>query len=119
MTRGHPKKLPAVFFRSDIGTEPVRDWLVGPDLTDADRRVIGVDIATVEFGWPIGMPTCRAMGRGLFEVRSHLPQGRIARVLFSVHEGRMVLLHGFIKKASKTPADDLTIAQSRKKDIER
>ncbi len=114
-----PKKLPAVFFRTDSGAEPVREWLVGPELTNLDRRAVGIDIATVEFGWPVGMPTCRALGQGLFEVRSHLPQGRIARVVFCVHGGRMVLLHGFIKKTRKTPVDDLDIARTRKKDIER
>jgi len=58
-----PKKIPAFFFQTSAGTEPVRDWL--KDLDDDDRRVIGEDIATVEYGWPVGMPTCRSLGDGL------------------------------------------------------
>ena len=64
------KKLPARFYRSETGTEPVREWLTS--LPKADRRMLGVDIATVEYGWPVGMPTCRPLGRGLWEVRSSL-----------------------------------------------
>ena len=63
------------------------------------------------------MPLCRALGKGLWEVRSELTQGRIARVLFSIHEGRMVLLHAFIKKTQKTPDTDLKLAMKRKKEI--
>jgi phage-related protein len=63
------------------------------------------------------MPLCRAMGKGLWEVRSDLTGGRIARVLFCIHEGRMVLLHAFIKKTQKTPDTDLELAVKRKKEI--
>lgn len=110
-----PKKIAAVFYATERGAEPVRDWLQGLDVQD--RRVIGFDIATVEFGWPIGMPVCRPMGDGLFEVRSNLPGGRIARVLFCTGAGQLVLLHGFIKKAQKTPKADLDLARTRKKEI--
>lgn len=109
------KKLRAVFFRTESGTEPVRDWLKG--LSKRERVLIGVDLKTVEFGWPIGMPTCRAMGGGLFEVRTNLP-GRIARVLFCVDKGRMFLLHGFIKKSQRTPKADLELALRRKRNLE-
>jgi len=71
----------------------------------------------VEFSWPIGMPLCRALGNGLWEVRSELTQGRIARVLFCIHKGRMVLLHGFVKKTQKTPDADLNLAVKRKKEF--
>ena len=86
-------------------------------LDRADRKIIGEDIKDVEFSWPIGMPLCRALGKGLWEVRSDLSQGRIARVLFCVHGGRMVLLHGFIKKTQKTPVTELELALKRKKEI--
>jgi len=80
-----------------------------------DRKQIGVDIKTVEFGWPIGMPLCRPMGDGLYEVRSSLTQNRIARVLFYIDaRGRMVLLHSFIKKTRKTPPADLELARKNK-----
>src|SRR5271168_2586033 len=74
------KRLPASFYRSDSGREPVREWLKG--LEPEDRKAIGEDIKDVEFSWPIGMPLVRSLGRGLWEVRSSLPRGRIARVLF-------------------------------------
>ncbi|HEX8392487.1 MAG TPA: type II toxin-antitoxin system RelE/ParE family toxin [Longimicrobium sp.] len=111
------KKVPASFWRSNTGTEPVRDWLTGLD--KEDRRIIGTDIATVEFGWPVGMPTCRPMGDGLFEIRSNLTDKRIARVLFCFTQGRMVLLHGFVKKTQKTPDEDLELARRRKREVER
>ncbi|MEL6263374.1 MAG: type II toxin-antitoxin system RelE/ParE family toxin [Cyanobacteria bacterium J06626_6] len=84
----------------------------------ADRKTIGVDIKTVEFGWPVGMPTCRPMGKGLYEVRSSLSGNRIARVLFCIYDGQMILLHGFIKKSKKTPKQDLDLALDRKKKVE-
>ncbi len=109
------KRIRAVFYRTEAGSEPVRKWLRG--VAKEDRRLIGEDIKTVELGWPIGMPTCRPMGRGIFEVRSNLSQRRIARVLFSTEDDRMFLLHGFIKKAKKTPKPDLDLAMDRKRKL--
>ena len=91
----------------------MRDWLKG--LTQEDRKRIGEDIKTVEFGWPIGMPVCKPMGGGVYEVRTSLAQNRIARVLFYIdRKSRMVLLHGFIKKTQKTPDEDLELARRNK-----
>lgn len=109
------KKLQAVFYRTGHGTQPVRDFLLG--LSREDRRIIGTDIATVEFGWPVGKPTCAPLGSGLWEVRSSLTTNRIARVIFMLHEGQMVLLHGFIKKTQKTPQSDLDLARKRMKEV--
>jgi phage-related protein len=111
------KIIPAAFYCTETGTEPVREWLKG--LSVEDRRIIGTDIRTVEFGWPVGMPVCRPMGHGLFEVRVTLTGKRIARILFCIHEGTMVLLHGFVKKTSKTPDGDLALALKRKAEVER
>lgn len=108
---GKSKKVPVDFYATPTGTEPVREWL--KSLSKEDRVVVGTDIQAVEFGWPVGLPVCRPMGRGLWEVRSELTGGRTARVLFGFAHGRMVLLHGFIKKSRKTPASDLTLAQRR------
>jgi phage-related protein len=105
-------------YRSETGKEPVRDWIKSDQLSAEDRRRIGEDIKTVEFGWPVGMPTCRALGGGLWEIRTSL-RDRIARVLFCVHGGRMVLLHGFIKKAQRAPAADIALAAERKRRLER
>ncbi len=109
------KRLPAFFYRLPSGREPVREWL--KSLDDDDRKIVGEDIKDVEFSWPIGMPLCRPLSRGLWEVRSRLTQGRIARVIFCVHDGRMVLLHAFIKKTQKTPNAEIDLASRRKKEI--
>lgn len=92
---------------------PVRDWLLS--LNGEDRKIIGDDIQDAEFGWPIGMPLCRSMSgyKDLWEIRSSLSNGRIARVMFCVHEGHMALLHGFIKKSQKTPNREIEIAVKR------
>lgn len=111
------KRVPAAFYRTVHGAEPVRVWL--KELALEDRKVIGTDIKTVEFGWPLGMPVCRSIRshKGLWEVRSRLLGGRIARVLFCIEDGRMVLLHGFVKKSQKTPKTDLDIAARRMKEV--
>ena len=95
----------------------MRQWLLG--LSAADRRAVGYDIQTVEFGWPVGMPTCRPLGNGLWEVRSNLSDGTIGRVLFCILAGEMVLLHAFIKKTQKTPQRDIDLAEKRRKEIQR
>src|ERR1039458_567532 len=106
------KRLPARFYRSDSGREPVREWL--KKLEPEERKVIGEDIKDVEFSWPIGRPLVRSLGRELWEIRSSLPDGRIARVLFCVERGSMPLLHGFIKKTRKTPQHEIDLAFKRK-----
>lgn len=109
------KKLPARFFKTENGKEPVRDWLQG--FARPDKQMIGEDISRVEFGWPIGMPTCEAMGDGIFQTRTDLSSNRIARVFFCVEEGHMYLLHSIIKKTPRTPPDDLEVARKRRKAV--
>ena len=110
------KKIIAEFYQTLQGNEPVREWLL--KLGREDRKIIGKDIQKVEFGWPIGMPYCKPFGHGLFEVRSNISDKRIARVIFSIKDNRMALLHGYIKKSQKTPQADLDLAKKRKKEIE-
>jgi phage-related protein len=108
------KRIVAHFFRTEAGGEPVREWLKAMDRED--RRAIGEDIMIVEFGWPIGMPTCRPMAGGLHEVRSTLPNNRISRVFFYVDRlGRMILLHGVIKKTNATRPENLEHARRNKR----
>jgi phage-related protein len=104
------KKISVVFYAAESGSEPVRDWLRA--LSKEDRIRTGEDIRTVELGWPIGMPVCRPLGGGIYEVRSSL-KGRIARVLFAIEGQDMVLLHGFIKKTQRTPKQELDLARKR------
>ena len=111
------KRLIVAFYRAQNGTEPVREWLKA--MPDADRQTLGRDLQLVEMGWPVGMPLCRALGDGLWEVRSSLPSKRIARILFCAVDGYMVLLHAFIKKTQKTPESELNIARARQKEVDR
>lgn len=99
-----------VFFRLESGREPVRDWL--KRLPREQCRTVGEDIKTLQFGWPVGMPLARKLAGDLWEVRSNLGPG-IARVIFTLHEGRIVLLHGFVKKTRKTPPRELATAWQR------
>ncbi|MFI4940626.1 MAG: type II toxin-antitoxin system RelE/ParE family toxin [Burkholderiales bacterium] len=106
--------LKIIFFKSDAGTEPVREWLRG--LTASERKAIGEDIKTVQYGWPLGMPLVRKMKKDLWEVRVTL-ENKIARILFTVEEQQMMLLHGFVKKSPATPATDLQTAMNRLKKL--
>lgn len=104
------RPIPIVFFRLDSGREPVRDWLKG--LNSESRKVLGEDIKTLQFGWPVGMPFARKMANNLWELRSRLAFG-IARTFFTIHAEHIVLLHGFVKKTQKTPSKELAIAKRR------
>ena len=109
------RRLPVYFYRNTNGREPVREWLKG--LGRPDTLVIGEDIRVIQTGWPVGLPVCRPMGDGLYEARSLLSNGRIARVLFFFHNNAIVLLHGFIKKTNKTPMGDLRLAKERRDNV--
>ena len=116
MERKTTPTLEARFFKTDAGTEPVRNWL--KDLPVVERKAIGEDIKTVQFGWPLGMPLVDHLESGIWEVRTRLST-RIARVLFVLDGDTMVLLHGFIKKEQKTPKPDLDLAKDRLKLLKR
>lgn len=109
-------QLNAVFYRTENGSEPVREWL--KELLKADKKAIGDDIKTVQFGWPLGMPLVDNLGRGLWEVRTKLSGSRIARIIFFMDSNTMVLVNGFIKKTRKTPKPELDLARKRKKQYE-
>lgn len=113
MIRNEENKLEVIFFKLLSGKEPVREWL--KELEKSDRLIIGTDIKTVQYGFPLGMPLVRPMGDGLYEVRSDLSSKRISRVFFSVENEQVILLHGFIKKSRKTPDNELEIARKRYK----
>jgi phage-related protein len=104
------------FFKTDTGNEPVREWLCG--LSAADKKTIGEDVKTVQFGWPLGMPLVAHLGGDVWEVRIRLDT-RIARILFALDGNVMVLLHGFIKKQQKMPKPELDLAKERLKQLRR
>ena len=109
------RPLDVVFFRTEAGNEPVRDWL--KSLPREERHSIGEDLLTVQYAWPVGKPLVDNLGEGIWELRSRLPS-RIARVLFIVSEEKIIVLHGFIKKTQKTPAQNLRLARRRKREYE-
>ena len=119
MQKGHfarpQRRITAEFYRTEAGNEPVREWL--KRLRKDERQAIAKDIRKAEYGWPLGMPTCDALGGGLWEVRTNL-ETRIARVFFCMAGARMVLLHGIIKKTQKAPSVDLQTARERKRNLE-
>jgi phage-related protein len=103
-------RLRVAFFQTENGREPVREWL--KTLSIEEKRIIGTDIKTVQFGWPLGMPVVRKLEQGLWEIRSTLPNG-ISRIFFTLQSGIIILLHGFIKKSNKTPLNELILARQR------
>jgi len=111
-----PRKVELVFFRNEAGGEPVRDWL--KEISEHDRHTVGKKLLRAQWRWPVGMPLCRPMGKGLWEVRTDLHGDRTARVLICSYQGCLVALHGFIKKTRATPEDDLALARKRQKELE-
>jgi len=111
------RKVPLIFFRTRPGQEPVREWL--KTLPEVERHAIGRDLLRAQWRWPAGMPLCRPLGKGLWEIRTDLPTKRTARVLLCLYREHLVALHGFIKKTRATPYDDLALAQRRQRELER
>jgi phage-related protein len=107
-------RLKVIFYKTGTGNEPVKEWL--QSLTRAEKKTIGEAIKTIQFGWPLGMPLIRKLESDLWEIRSHL-ENRTARVLFTIIEDNMILLHGFVKKSQKTPKHDIQLARNRIQDI--
>lgn len=111
-----PTPIELAFYRTFQGNEPVREWLL--EMSAHNRRAIGTDLQRVQYRWPVGMPLVKPLGNGLFEVRTSLPDKTIARVLFCFRGERLVALHGFVKMSQKIPVMDLSLARSRKKEVE-
>lgn len=111
-----PQKIRLIFWGTDAGGEPVRQWLKG--LPEIERQTIGRDLLRAQWRWPVGMRLCRPLGKGLWEVRTDIPTRRTARVLLCLYRGHLVALHGFIKKTRTTPDEDLALARKRQKELE-
>jgi putative component of toxin-antitoxin plasmid stabilization module len=111
------KRIVARFFKSAVGHQPVRDWLMN-GLRKADRTIVGTDIAKVEFGWPVGMPVCKSVGGGLWEVRSTIKSGKVeARTYFALDGDQMILLNGHEGKTGQ--AVEISLARKRWKDYQK
>jgi len=109
------RRLPVYFYSTETGNEPVREWL--KQLDSEDRKAIGMDLLRIQEEWPVGMPVCRSLGHGLWEVRTDLPSKRTARVLFFMRRDRIGVVHGFLKKSRRTPEADLGLALKRMKEM--
>jgi len=108
------QKVSVRFYRSSSGDEPAREWL--KNLSRIGKKILGEDITTVQYGWPVGMPLVRKMEPNLWELRSRLQEG-IARTFFTMLGNEMILLHGFVKKSAKTPDNELEVARKRMKEV--
>ena len=108
------RPLPIVFYSTESGNEPVREWLMS--LTKKEKKIIGEDVKTVQFGWPLGMPLVEKLESGLWEVRTKL-ENKILGVIFTMTDDHIVLLHGFIKKTQKIVKQDLDTARCRMKEV--
>lgn len=115
MERNELNKLKVKFYKSANGNEPVRDWI--KSLSEEDKTIIGKDIKTVQYFWPLGKPLVDHIEGDIWEIRSNITNKNIARVLFFVEKDRMILLNGFIKKTQKTPKQEKDLAKARYKEI--
>src|SRR5260221_5278981 len=96
-----------LFYSTAAGNAVVRQWL--RSLDKEDKAILGEDLMVVQIGFPMELPLCRPLGQGLWEVRSSLTGNREARLVF-YHDSQaqaLVVLHGFIKKARKTPKAEI------------
>ena len=114
MERSAP--LAVNFYKTESGNEPVREWL--SSLRKEHKKAIGEDVKTVQFGWPLGMPLVEKIESNLWEIRTKLKDG-IARIMFTMVDQEIVIVHGFIKKSNKIPEDDLELARKRMKMVRR
>lgn len=108
-------RIDLYFYKTSSDNEPVRDWLI--ELPKAERQLIGLDLQRVQYRWPVGMPLCKHLGNGLWEVRTNLQDGKISRVFICFHDGDLYALHAIIKKTQKTPKSDLDLALKRMKEV--
>jgi phage-related protein len=102
--------LAVKFYRTAAGNEPVREFL--KQLSKDDRITLGTDLKEVQFGWPLGMPLVRKLDDRLWEIRSIL-RDCLVRMLFTVVDSQLVLLHAFTKQSQKIPQKDLALAVQR------
>lgn len=116
MSSAGSPRLEVRFYPTVGGREPVRDWLSGLDRTTL--QAVSEDLRTLQFGWPLGMPLVRKLEPGLWEVRSHAVVG-VVRVLFTLADAEIVLLHAFVKKSQALPKEAVALARRRMREVQR
>lgn len=104
------------FYDTPVGRPVIREWLRSFDKPDRDS--LGYDLMKVQLGFPMGLPLCRSLGGGLWEVRSSLSGNREVRMIFfhAPQQKMLVVVHGFLKKSQKTPKAEIDIAFRRMKE---
>lgn len=107
--------LPVSFYKTPNGNDPVADWF--RSLAKDDRRRVGLDLLRVQENWPVGMPVCKPLGHGLWEVRTTLADHSAARVLFFLADAEICVVHGFVKKSQSAPRHELELARKRMKEM--
>lgn len=109
--------LEVAFYKTEGGNDVVLDVIRG--LPAEDKKRVGEDLKTLQFGHPLGMPRCRPVGK-LWELRSSLPSKREFRLLWFYHKktNMIIVVHGFIKKTQKTPRKDIDLGEARKGEFE-
>ena len=102
------------FYQTPSGNKVVLEFI--RDLSAEDRKVVGEDLKTVQIGFPMGLPLCRPLGEGLYEIRSSLASRREMRLIFYFDRPRqsLAIVHALIKKSAKLPKADLELARKRK-----
>ncbi len=110
-----PKEYRVLFYKSSNGGETVLDWIRSFDADD--KKAIGEDLRVVQFGFPLGLPLCRSLGEGLWEIRTKLPSRHTVRLFFFQQGDALVVVHGIVKKTQKTPASELALARRRKREM--
>ena len=109
------KRVPARFYRNANGNEPVRAWLKA--LSRPEKRAIGVDIMTVEYGWPIGMPTCRPLGRAFMRCAQPSGTGSLACCSVSLGESWSCFMASS-RRHDEPRAEDIALARTRMKEVQ-
>jgi len=114
--KNEEKGFKAVFFETENGNQPARDFIKG--LSKDDKRIVGADIRVIQNSFPIGLPLVRKIKHGLWEIRSVVKDG-ISRIFFTFINEEIILLHGFVKKTQKTPSKEIDIATGRINEFKR
>lgn len=105
-------KFMVIFYQELTERQPVNEWI--KKLDRHEQETITQDLKTLQLRWPMGLPLVKALGSGFWELRSTF-KTRIARSIFIVIQGHIIILHSFIKKTQKIPPNEMAIARKRLK----
>jgi phage-related protein len=116
MKNGEIKGFDVVFFETESGKQPVREFI--KQLSKEDQKEVGADIRVVQDSFPIGLPLVRKLKPELWEIRSFIKNG-ISRIFFTFFDKKIIFLHAFVKKMQKTPLKEIDVAIKRLKEFKK